>query len=144
MLTTEACTMGADIQNVKGITLMENEEVLHNMRPSLAAWLSSTINLILSIITGGLWLLVGYVLTRSNRYVVTDERVLRRTGILSKATKEYRYEDVQQLSTGKSLIERLLSVGNISFATGTGGSSITFRGVPDHDEVANTIRNQMR
>ena len=144
-MASEAATTdaGGTVQEVS-ITLMDGEDVSHNIRPSLAVWLSSTRDILLTLFTLGIWAAVGYIVTRSHRYVVTSERVVKKTGILSKSTKEYRYEDIQSINTGKKLIERLLGAGNIQFETGAGGSTITFLGVPDHDEVANTIRNYLR
>lgn len=132
------------VSDVSGFTLLEGETAHYNMRPSIAAWLTNSINIILVIFTLGLWLIAGYLWMISSRYVVTDERVYRKVGILRKRTDEYRYEDIQQFTTGKSLIERIIGVGNLKFQTGTGGEAIVFGGVKNHDEVANTIRNEMR
>lgn len=132
------------IDDVSGFTLLEGETVHHNTRPSLAAWLANSRNLILSIVTVGIWLAVGYLWKLNSRYVVTDERVYRKTGILRKKTEEYRYEDIQQFTTSRRFVERIIGVGNFQFQTGTGGQAIVFGGVKNHDEVANTIRNQLR
>lgn len=133
--------MSSEIQEVSGFTLMEGEEVHHNVRPSLVAWMSSWLRLSLGIVTLGV---LPFLFTYSNRYVVTDERVLKKTGLLRTNTEEYRIDDIQQLTTGQRIVEKLLGVGNIQFKTAATGSSIKFLGMKDQDEIANTIRNQMR
>lgn len=120
---------------------MDGEEVYHNVRPSLVAWMSSSLRLMLGVVTLGI---LPFLFTYSNRYVVTDERVLKKAGLLRTKTEEYRINDVQQLTTGQRIVEKLLGVGNIQFRTGATGSSIRFLGMKDQDEIANTIRNQMR
>lgn len=133
--------MSSEIQEVSGFTLMDGEEVYHNVRPSLVAWMSSSLRLMLGVVTLGI---LPFLFTYSNRYVVTDERVLKKAGLLRTKTEEYRINDVQQLTTGQRIVEKLLGVGNIQFRTGATGSSIRFLGMKDQDEIANTIRNQMR
>lgn len=142
-MSTESAS-GTTVDDVSGFTLLEGETAYFNMRPSLSAWLANTRNLVLTFATLGLWLVAGYLWMINSRYVVTDERVYRKLGILRKRTDEYRYEDIQQFTTGKRLIERIIGVGNLQFQTGTGGEAIIFDGVKNHDEVANTIRNQLR
>ena len=134
------------VTDASGITLLEDEEAYVNTRPSYAGWLGQNLglNILLMIVTFGLWLLVGFIWQRMARYVVTNQRVYRKVGILSQKTDEYRYEDIQQVSTGKSLAERLLGVGNVKLQTGTGGQALVFWGVPDVDAMANVIRSQMR
>lgn len=141
---SEKSDTGTTVNDVSGFTLLEGETVHFNTRPSLSAWLANRKNLGLSIFTLGIGLLIGFLWKNSSRYVVTDERVYRKIGLLRKRTDEYRYEDIQQFTTGKNIIERIIGVGNVQFQTGTGGEAITFSGVKNHDEVANTIRNQLR
>lgn len=133
--------MSQTVKEVSGFTLMNEEEVKHNLRPSVVAWMSSTLRLLIGISTFGI---VPFLFTYSNRYIVSNERVIKKTGILSTNTEEYRLDDIQQLTTGQRLVEKLLGVGNIQFKTAATGSSIKFYGMDDHDNVANTIRNQMR
>lgn len=133
--------MSENVQEVSGFTLMEGEEVRHDIRPSLVAWMSGFGRLMIGIFTLGI---LPFVFTYSNRYVVTDERVLEKSGLLSSNTEEYRISDIKQLTTGQRLLEKLLGVGNIQFKTAAAGSSIKFYGMSDHEEVANTIRNEMR
>lgn len=127
------------MDTVSGITLLEGEEAYISTRPSFAGYVGQ--NLLMAIISLGLLPLLWKY---TGRYIVTNQRVYRKTGILNKRTDEYRYEDIQQVSTGKSLVERLLGVGNVKLQTGTGGEALTFWGVPEVDAMANIIRSQLQ
>lgn len=131
--------MSETVTEAEGITLLEGEEVLHNEHPSLAAYIAE--NLMLSLISFGLF---PYLFRMNSRYAITDERVIRKVGLLSTSSAEYRIEDIKQISTGQSIWEKLLGAGNIQLKTAAGGSSIYLYGVNDHENVANTIRNEMR
>ncbi|WP_237076820.1 PH domain-containing protein [Natrialba magadii] len=99
-------------------------------------------------ILGGLLVagaIVGYVaFARSkSRYIVTDERVKMDIGFINGASREYRISDVQGIDTSQSLIGKLFSIGDIAVRTAD-GTEIPWRGVPDHEQVAHTIREHQR
>lgn len=71
--------------------------------------------------------------------MITDERVIYSGGILRSDTSDVRIENIQQLTTGQSLIESLLGSGNISITTG-GGTGLKLNGIKDHESAANSIR----
>ena len=107
--------------STEGISLLEGEQVLENLRPSWEAWwwqiLVGGVLLLVglaqitaggigfSLITGALTL--GYVYTArlKSRYVITDERVVQRTGLLRRSSNEVRIEDIRNLKTDASIIE---------------------------------------
>lgn len=121
------------------ITLLDGEDLLHNESPSIVAYFA--VNPMLSIITFGI---LPFLYSLQSSFVATDERVVMKTGILRTDSKEYRIEDIKQLNTGQSLLEKLLGCGNIQLSTSATGSDISFPGLKDHQSVANSIRNEMR
>jgi uncharacterized membrane protein YdbT with pleckstrin-like domain len=138
--------MSNGVPSAKGVTLLEGEEVLHNVRPSWSNWSGWIIGSVLLMFVGiGFVTIFVPILARYNsRYVVTTERVIQKTGILGTSTNEYRIEDIRQLQTGASWSEKLIGHGNIQFSSGTGGSLVTFAGVPNYETIANTIRKHQR
>lgn len=139
-----------------GINLMQEESVLENRRPGWSVWwwqLGLAALLVLGgiganaigggIITGGLIFAYVVISRMQSRYIVTTERVKVKVGLLSKKTREYRIPDIQSLSTSQSIIERLLSHGNITLRTAS-NDQVTWEGVPEYTEVANTIREEQR
>lgn len=132
----------------EGITLLEGETVLHNLRPSWSKWSTSLlVCTLVTVFTFGIGVVsfaIPWLQRQNSRYVVTDERVIEKHGLLGTTTNEYRIEDIRQLQTGATWSEKMLSNGNIEFSTGAGGELITFEGVPDYQSVANSIREQQR
>ena len=139
-----------------GINLMQNKSVLENRRPGWSVWWWQLLLAALvflggiggNAIMGGLIfaaLIFAYVVIArmQSRYIVTDERVKIKVGILSKKAREYRIPDIQSLSSSQSLIERVLGHGNLTLRTAS-NDEVTWVGVPDYQEVANTIREEQR
>lgn len=125
-----------------GIQLLEGEEVLHDLRPSWANYPKSLWATALTIwfVVGAVFLVYPFLDRRNERYVVTSDRVIHRSGLMSTTTNEYRIADIRGLQTGQSFTEKIFSSGNIQFTAA--GGTITFSGVPDAPQVANTIRRQ--
>jgi hypothetical protein len=118
--------------SIRGLSLQEDEEVLHSFRPKISAWFWPI------LLTCGLWLPVALWNRRKVRYVVTDKRVIKKRGRLSSSTEEFRLSDVSRLETNRSFGERILGGGTITLDTGV--DQMTLKAVPKHSTVAATIR----
>jgi uncharacterized membrane protein YdbT with pleckstrin-like domain len=155
----ETTTASGNVQHqadTDGINLMQGESVLQNRRPSWTLWWKQ-IALGVFVLLAGLGgdaaaggILVGggifayVVLARiQSRYVVTDERVKAKVGLLSKASREYRVADLNSLSTSQSIFERLVGHGSLTLRTAS-NDEIVWHGVPDYQDVANSIRQEQR
>lgn len=121
------------------VALMEGEEIKVNESPSIAGYLAR--NLLLSFVSFGI---LPLLFAKQSSLVVTNERAILSTGILRTDTTEYRIEDIAQINTGQSLIEKLLGCGNVKFSTGATANDIVFNGLSDYESVTNTIRNLQR
>lgn len=132
-------------KEAKAVTLLQDEEVIHDLRPSWSKWGGAIIiGLVTSVMFFGLLILAYVWLARKkSRYVVTNQRIIEVAGILGTSTTEYRIADLRQLQTGASWGEKLMGHGNLQFSTG-GATTITFHGIPDYQEAANTIREIQR
>lgn len=139
-----------------GIQLMDGESVLSNSRPSWSLWwkqIALAILLLLGglagdsavggIVVGGAIFAYVVVARMQSRYIVTDERVRKKVGLLSKSSGEYRIADIRSLSTEQSIFERLLGHGTIRIRAGA-NNEIPFVGVPEYRDVANQIRERQR
>lgn len=129
----------------EGLALLEDEDILHEVRPSWSKWMGSIIiGILTSILIFGVFILLWVWLARKNmRYVVTNQRLIQISGILGTHTSEYRIADLRQIQTGATWSEKMLGHGNLQFTTGT-VDMITFDGVPGYQKVANTIREVQR
>ncbi len=145
----------------EGIDLLPDERVLSNDHPGWSVW-SGT--LILAALVGLLGLgtlaesagagifflllgagLVGYVYMArmSSRYIVTDERIKAKVGLLSTKTREYRIANIQSITTEQSFLEGLLGLGNIRIRT-SANDQMTWKGVPNHNSTGKQIRKMQR
>jgi uncharacterized membrane protein YdbT with pleckstrin-like domain len=94
---------------------------------------------IAAVIVGGL------VKRIATHYVVTNQRLRIRRGIISKSVQQTRIDRVQNVNTDQRLVDRILRVGTVDFATaGTDDSDFTFRGIANPDEVVAAVDRAQR
>ena len=146
--------------STEGVSVLDGETVLENIHPSYEYWWKTIAFAVIVLlfglaggtggsIIGGLVIaalilgLVYYSRTRS-RYVITDERVIQRVGLIRRDTDEMRIEDVQNLRTSRSIFERVLSHGHIEVQTGSATGVMTMSAIRDHERVANLLRERQR
>lgn len=90
-------------------------------------------------------ILIGYIylLRKRQRYVVTDERVIKRTGLLQKSTSELRRDAISAIHTEASLIGRLAGRGTVIVEGRATDERLEFEGVNDYREFAAQIRRML-
>jgi len=92
-----------------------------------------------TVLTLGLWLFVNRY---GSRYQVTDQRVYRRFGIISKTENTVAHEDIREVELRQGIVARLLRYGTIRVSTaGTAGSEINFKKVGNPAGVQQQIEN---
>jgi uncharacterized membrane protein YdbT with pleckstrin-like domain len=100
--------------------------------------------LILVPLTLGLALLVflgWWIQTKAVRFYVTEKRTLLVEGILSRNSTEVRHDDVRNIQVEQTFFQRLLNVGRIEISSaGQSTMEIVVNGIPDPQEIAETIR----
>ena len=151
--------------------LLEGEQVLWQGRPSWRSNLSHfvvwiPIALLPAIIAGALtandqdtglsyptWIAISIILAilvvafdairrYATYYVVTNERLVVRRGILARREQTARFDRIQNVSITQSLMDRLLKVGAVSFDTaGTDerSSDFTFRGISEPQSLVRIV-----
>lgn len=117
----------------ESISLQADEHVLHEFRPTWAAYFWP---IVLSL---GIYTPIAWWLRRGLRYTVTNKRVIKHTGRVSSKTDEFRLADVTRVKTSQSLGEKLLSGGTIVIDTGV--DELTLKSVPEHSAVVSSIRS---
>src|SRR5207244_13543592 len=66
-------------------------------------------------------LVVGFLKRVGTRYVISNQRLYIRRGLLGKREQQTRIDRVQNVNTEQRLLERILRVGTVDFDTaGTG------------------------
>ncbi|PSP72944.1 hypothetical protein BRC86_10740 [Halobacteriales archaeon QS_3_64_16] len=94
----------------------------------------------LALVPLGLVIIARWYLPRwAIGYAITSEEVYQKTGILSRDITQLRLDRVQNTKFSQSLVERLLSYGDVRIDTaGTGDTELVFVAV-DHPEEVNRI-----
>lgn len=99
----------------------------------------------LVLVPVGLVIVVRWYLLRwAVKYAITSEEVYKKTGILSRDVTQLRLDRVQNTSFSQSLVERLLSYGDIRVDTaGSGATELVFEDINRPDEVNGIITRQL-
>ena len=106
---------------------------------SLAVGIAVGVGLVL------LAVLVGFVRRMATVYMVSNQRLYIRRGILSKRVQQTRIDRVQNVNTHQSLFDRILRVGKVDFDTaGTDDSDFVFAGISRPDRVVAAVDRAQR
>jgi uncharacterized membrane protein YdbT with pleckstrin-like domain len=85
-------------------------------------------------------LLAGFLFRMTTTYTITNQRLTIRRGILSRHIQQTRVERVQNVNVDKSLVDRIVRVGQVDFDTaGADDSDFTFRGVANPEQVVRAV-----
>jgi uncharacterized membrane protein YdbT with pleckstrin-like domain len=78
-------------------------------------------------------------------YTITSRRLRVEVGLLRREVHETRIEQVQNVNTSQSLLERALGVGDVSFDTAGGAAfDFCFRGVAQPRRIVNLVDDALR
>jgi uncharacterized membrane protein YdbT with pleckstrin-like domain len=73
-------------------------------------------------------------------YVITDEEIYVKHGLLSRDVSQIRLDRVQNTAYNQSALERVLSYGDVVIYTaGSSTEDVTFRNVPNPERVKRTL-----
>ncbi len=90
------------------------------------------------ILTYGL----GLLKRKTTRYLVTDRRIVIRTGIASRNERTTHVDRVQNVHMEQSIVQRILGIGNVDWDTaGTEeqNADFTFRGIDDPSSLVQLV-----
>ena len=106
---------------------------------------STGVGIVVGVVLIALVILVGFVRRMATTYMVSNQRLYIRRGILSKRIQQTRIDRVQNVNTDQSLIERILRVGKVDFDTaGTDDSDFTFVGLSNPSRVVAAVDRAQR
>ena len=91
-----------------------HEEVLFDGRPALVA---SIVDLLLAIVTLGIWLLPRWWRSLGVHYRITTRRIVVETGVLSKRMEQIDLYRVNDYTVDRPFSQRLLGSGNLFLKT---------------------------
>ncbi|MEA2306903.1 MAG: hypothetical protein QOH43_4183 [Solirubrobacteraceae bacterium] len=106
---------------------------------------STVLAVLIAVVGIGAVLVVGLVKRMGTRYVITNQRLHIRRGVLARRIQQTMLTRVQNVNTEQSFPARLLRIGSVDFDTaGTDDSDFTFTGVADPDDVVRAVDRALR
>ncbi len=118
-----------------------------------AAAIAVVVALVASVVVGVgigvvvlvLVLIIGFLRRTATDYMVSNQRLYIRHGILSKHVQQTRIDRVQNVNTNQTIGERLLRIGTVDFDTaGTEDSDFRFVGIGNPGRVAEAVDRALR
>ena len=102
--------------------LAPGEQILFTTELSWIVYLSAG-----SLLTFGI---LGFLLQRSSEFVVTNRRVMIKTGLVSTRTLELNISKIESVSVNQGLFDKLIGAGDIVIS-GSGGTREVFAAIRD-------------
>ena len=124
-------------------SLSKGEEVQALFRLHWIAKMPMILWIILAIPTIGLTLLLAlweWLKLRSIEQGVTNKRVIRKTGIISRKSEEMKVSSIETVEIIQGVFGRMLDFGTIK-VTGKGISDVVFKNVADPMDVKKKIES---
>ncbi len=107
-----------------------------------AVWFAydHTIGIIVGVVIAALTIALSILLRSATEYVITDERLHIRRGIISRTIQETRLGRVQNVTISQSIWQRLLQIGTADFDTASEEQAdFMFAGIADPDNVREAV-----
>ena len=98
---------------------------------------------IVAIVASSLWLASRYGRWLTTHFVVTDRRVIFRTGLLTKRGVEIPLDRVNTVHFNQSLLERILGVGDLLIESGGETGQQRFTDIRQPDRVQRVLHAEM-
>jgi uncharacterized membrane protein YdbT with pleckstrin-like domain len=95
------------------------------------------------VVAAAAWLGIRYIKWRTTNFVVTSDRVIYRSGLVTKTGIEIPLERVNTVFFSQRLFERLVGTGDLMIESAGQGGQQRFTDIRDPDRVQNTIHKQM-
>jgi uncharacterized membrane protein YdbT with pleckstrin-like domain len=107
---------------------------------------STSFGVLVGVVIFALVLIGGYVVRMATRYVITNERLHIRRGLLTRHISQTRLERVQDMSVKQELFERMLMIGTVDFDTAGAvkDDDFAFHGVAHPEKVMQEVDRAIR
>ncbi len=100
--------------------------------------------LLIPVGIGILLLLYWYVQTKYDHLSIRDDEIVWTHGLLSKQYTEINMSSVRTVRVTQSLLQRMLSAGDIAIFTAGDAPELVIKGMPNPDEIREHIKGQAK
>ncbi len=97
--------------------------------------------IILIIVIYIIWQIIGWY---SLEYVLTDSRIIIKSGVISTKKNYMPYANIQDVNTSQSILARLFRMGTISVFSAYDNNQLELKNISNPSEVENIIFSYMR
>jgi len=82
---------------------------------------------------------------KSSKLVVTNERLIKRTGLLTKKVDSLRHDAIMNVHVGQSAMHRFMNIGTVSVGTQSANMShLDFRGIYNPERIGDLIQKTLK
>ena len=85
------------------------------------------------------WVVVPYLRWLTTTYTVTNRRLLTRAGILNKTGTDLPLNRINEVTSDRSLLDRILGCGTLNISTAAEDGMVVLADVPDAEHVHTEI-----
>ncbi len=109
----------------------------------IAAWDSAILNWFIAIgtLVAACWIVGRFIRWRSTYFVVTDDKVIYRSGVFKKRATQIPLERVNSVNFDQNIIERMVGAGDVSIESGGMAGPAQFTDVRQPDKVQVVIHD---
>ena len=95
------------------------------------------------VVIVGIWTFVRYLRWRNDNFVVTTDRLVYRSGVISKHGREIPLDRLNDISFHQSIFERVIGAGDLMIESAGEHGQQTFHAIPHPNRVQNEIYRQV-
>ena len=103
----------------------------------------ATLPALVLVLVSLIWLIVRYANWATTNFVVTTDRLIHRSGVISKQGKEIPLERLNDVSFRKTLLERMLGAGDLLIESAGEQGQQEFHNFSHPERVQNEIHRQI-
>ena len=119
----------------------ENEEIIWSEKAGMADFKVYPIHWFFTVITLGLYFLTTYIGRFYTRYTLTNERLIKESGILKKERDEVELFRINDTAVRASLFQRFVGYGNIAIVSTDLSGTFVLENMPDAMKKREEIRS---
>ncbi len=109
---------------------------------AIAKWDSSGLRwtvLVVMLLVLVVWVVRPFLYWLTTQYVITDHRIIVRTGLISRSGRDMPLSRVNDVSFKKSVIERALNCGTLMIESAGTQGQLVISSVPDVEDIQREI-----
>jgi uncharacterized membrane protein YdbT with pleckstrin-like domain len=95
--------------------------------------------LVAGVLISLLWLLVRYAKWHTTSFVLTNDRLVRRTGLISKQGREIPLDHINDISYHQTIFDRIIGAGDVSIESAGRRGQEVFPDLPKPGLIQNEI-----